>query len=88
MGIRETGGMYGEAGGSTEVTYECYNTGEIIVIENRGERAPFCWNVGMGLGEKGEVPEIGTSGFLPTTEDDRIILGKTVTGVFSKRTRQ
>ena len=33
----------------------------------------------MGLGARGEAPYIGTSGFLTTTEDDRVVLGKTVT---------
>ena len=42
----------------------------------------------MGLEAKGEAPELGTSGFSSTTEDDRVILGKTVTDVFPNRTRQ
>ena len=71
-----------------EVTDECSNTGEIMGIESQGGRAPLCCNGGMGLGAKGEAPELGTSGFLPTTEDDRVIMGKTVMDVFSKRMRQ
>ena len=30
----------------------------------------------MGLGAKGEAPELGTSGFSPTMEDEIFILGK------------
>ena len=71
-----------------EVTDECYNTGEIMGIGNRGGRAPFCWNGGMGLREKREAPEFGTSVFSPAMEDDRFILGKNCDGCFSKRMRQ
>ena len=53
-------------------------------IEILGGRAPLCWNGGMGLGAKGEAPELGTSGFLPTTEDDRVVLGKNSDGCFFK----
>ena len=49
----EPGGIYGEAGGSMEVTDKCYNTEEIMGIEILGGRAPFFWNGGMGLGAKG-----------------------------------
>ena len=38
----------------------------------------------MGLEAKGEAPELGTSGLLPTTEDDRVILGKNSDGCFFK----
>ena len=34
---------------------------------------------GWDLGRGGEAPYLGTSGFSTTTEDDRGILGKTVT---------
>ena len=78
MYITKTGGLYGEVGRSMGVTDECSNTGEIMGIENRGGRAPFCWNGGMRLGAKGEAPELGTSGFSTTMEDARVILGKTV----------
>ena len=77
------GGLYGEAGVSMEVTDKCYNTGDVVGVE-----APFCWNVVMVLGAKGEGTELGNSGFSPTTEYDRVILGKTVTDVFSKSMRQ
>ena len=30
----------------------------------------------MGLSTKREAPELGTSGFSPTAEDDRVVLGK------------
>ena len=59
-----------------EVTDDYSNTGDIMGIEIRGGRATFCWNGGMGLRTKRESPELSTSGFLPTTEDDRVILGK------------
>ena len=65
-----------------EVTDDCSNAGEVMRIESQGGRAPLCWNGGMGLGAKGESPELGTSGFLPTTEDDRVILGKYSDGYF------
>ena len=42
----------------------------------------------MELRAKREATELGTSGLSPTTEDDIVILGKTVMDVFSKRTRQ
>ena len=71
----EPGGLYVEAGGRIQVTDECSNTGKIMGIESRGGRALFCWDLGMDLGDKGEAPELSTSGFLPTTEDDRVILG-------------
>ena len=67
-----------------EVPYECSNNGEIMGIESREGRAPLCWNGGMDLGVKGETPDLGTSGFLPTTEDDRVILKKTVTYFFKE----
>ena len=70
-----------------EVTDKCSNTGEIMRIESRGGRTPFCWNGGMGLGAKGEAPELVTSGFSPTTEDDRVILGKISDDGFSYRGR-
>ena len=70
-----------------EVTDECSNTG-IMGIESQGGRVPFCWNGGMGLKTKRKAPDLGTSGFSPTTEDDKVILEKTVTDVFSERTRQ
>ena len=38
----------------------------------------------MGLGVKGEAPELGTSGLSPDTEDDRVILGKNSDGCFFK----
>ena len=84
MYISNSSGLYGEPGGSIEVTDDCSNTGEIMGIESQGVRSPFCWNGGMGLGEKGEAPEIGTSGFLPTTEDYRVIPGKNSDGCFFK----
>ena len=34
------------------------------------------------MSKKREAPEIGTSEFLPTTKDDRVILGKTETDFF------
>ena len=71
-----------------EITDECSNTGDIVGIEIRGGRAPFCWNGGMGLGAKGEAPELGTIGLLTTTEDDRFILGENSDNFFSKRMRQ
>ena len=71
-----------------EVPYECSNNGEIMGIESLGGRVPLCWNGGMRLRAKREAPELGTSWFLSTTEDDRIILGKNMTKVFLKRTRQ
>ena len=36
------------------------------------------------MGAKGEAQELGTSRFLPTTEDDRVILEKNSDGCFSK----
>ena len=36
----------------------------------------------MGLRTKREETELGTSGLLPTTEDDRIVLGKDSDGCF------
>ena len=36
----------------------------------------------MGLRTKREVPELGTSGFSPTTEYDRVILVKDSDGCF------
>ena len=42
----------------------------------------MCWNGGMGLRTKREETELGTSGLLPTTEDDRIVLGKDSDGCF------
>ena len=74
MDISEPGGLYGEAGGSMGVTGEFSNTGEIMGIGSLGGRAPFCWNGGMGLRVKREAPELGTSGFLPTMEDEKVIL--------------
>ena len=71
-----------------EVTYECYNTGDIMGIESQGDKAPLCWNGGMGLRTKRETQELGTSGFSPTTEYDRVILKKNSDGCFSKMTRQ
>ena len=76
MDSRYPGGLYGEAGSSMEVTDECSNTGEVMGIKIRGGRSPFCWNGGMGLRKNREVPELGTSGFSPTTDDDRVILEK------------
>ena len=51
-------------------------------IESRGGRATLCLNGGMGLRTKREVPDFGTSGFSPTTEDDRVILVKDSDGCF------
>ena len=36
------------------------------------------------MGSKGEAPELDTSGFLQTTDDDRIILGENRYGCFFK----
>ena len=84
----EPGGIYREVGGNMEVTDECSNTGDIMGIEIRGGRALLCCNVGMGLSTKREALELDTSGFSPTTEDDRFILGKNSDECFLKRTRQ
>ena len=65
-----------------EVADECSDDGEVVIIESRGVRAPFCWNGGMILGAKREAPELGTSGFLPATEDDSVIVGKDSDGFF------
>ena len=88
MDSSKPGVIYGEDGGSMEVTDKCSNNWDIMGIEIQWGRAPFFWNVGMGLGEKVEALELDTSGFSPNTEDDRVILGKTLTDVFPKRTRQ
>ena len=61
------GGLYGEVSVSMEVTDEGSDSGEVMIIESRGGRAPFCLNGGMVLGTKREAPELGTSGFSPTT---------------------
>ena len=80
----EPGELYREAGVIMEVTDECSNTGEIVGIEIRGVRAPFCWNGGMGLGAKGEAPDLSTSGLSPTMEGDIVILGENSDGCFFK----
>ena len=74
MDSSKPGVIYGEAGGSMEVTDKCSNTGKIMGIEIRGGRGPFYWNGGMVLRAKGEAPDLRTSGFSQTTEDDRVIL--------------
>ena len=84
----EPGVLYGESGSSMEVTDKCSNNGEVMGIESQGGRAPLCCNVGMGLSTKREALELDTSGFSPTTEDDRFILGKNSDECFLKRTRQ
>ena len=84
MDSSELGGIDGEAGGRMEVTDKCSNTGEVMGIEFIGVRASFCYNGGMGLRTKKEARELGTSGFSPTTEDDRVILGKNSGGCFSE----
>ena len=55
-----------------------------MIIEIQGGRLPFFWNGGMGLGINIEAPELGTSGFLPATEDERFFLGKDRVGCFFK----
>ena len=80
----EPGGIYREVGGNMEVTDECSNTGDIMGIEIRGGRALFCFNVGMGLRAKREAPELGTSVFSSTMEDERVILGENSGGCCSK----
>ena len=59
-----------------EVADKCSDAGEVVSIEIRGGRAPFCWNGGMELGTKIEAPELGTSGISPDTEDNSVVLGK------------
>ena len=65
-----------------EVIDKCSDAGEVMGIEGRGGRATICWNGWMGLRTKREAPELGTSGFSPTTEDDRVVLGKDSDGYF------
>ena len=67
-----------------EVPYECSNNGEIMGIESLGGRVPLCWNGGMRLRAKREAPELGTSVFSSTMEDERVILGENSGGCFSK----
>ena len=76
MGSRNPSGIYREARGSMEVTDECSNTGDIVGIEIQGVRSPLFCNGGMVLRTKREAPELVTSGFSPTTEDDRVFLGE------------
>ena len=59
-----------------EVAYKCYHAGEVVIIESRGGRAPFCCNGGMALGKKRETPDLGTSGISPATKYNSIVLGK------------
>ena len=75
MDSSKLGGLYGESGSSMKVSDKCSNTGDIMGIESLGGRDPLCWNGGMVLRTKIEAPELGTSDFSPTTEDDRVIWG-------------
>ena len=84
MDSSKPGGLRGESSGRMEVTDKCSNTGGIVGIESQWGRSPFCWNGGIGFRVKEEAPDLDTSGFLPTAEDDRVILGKNSDECFFK----